>query len=95
MAAAKTALTVAALGVTGYSRILGRKLSRSDSVPAADATTPTSATPTGIASAQKQLTLLQWAVPALTAAIWLVASYASEQYRPEEVAQGAFQRIFS
>ena len=93
MAIAKTALTVAALAVTGYSRLLGSKVSEHDAVPAADGTTPTSTTPSDAASAQKQLNLLQWVIPGLTGALVAIGAYASEQYRPEEVGKGVVQRI--
>jgi hypothetical protein len=93
MAVAKTALTLVALGVTGYSRVLGRKVSQHKAVPAADATTPTASTPPDVASAQKQLKALQWVVPATTGALVAVGAYASEQYRPEEVAKGALRRF--
>ena len=45
MAMAKTALTAAALGVTAYSRVLGKKVSQHTDVPAQDATTPAADTP--------------------------------------------------
>lgn len=93
MAGVKTALTVAALGITGYSRMLGRKVSQHGAVPASDGTSPSSATPQDVAAAQRQLTVLQWAVPAVTGAIVLIGAYASEQYRPEEVGKGVLQRV--
>jgi hypothetical protein len=93
MAAVKTTLTVAALGVTAYSRMLGRKVSQQTSVPAESGTEPASTTPPEVAAAQRQLRLLQWAVPALTGAVVLVGAYASEQYRPEEVSRGIRQRL--
>lgn len=93
MAVTKTVLTVGALGVTAYSRMLGKKVSQHHAVPAADGTTPTVATPPDVAAAQKQLKLLQWAVPALTGALVLIGAYASEQYRPEEVTKGLLARV--
>lgn len=93
MATTKTALTVAALGVTAYSRVLGKKVSSAQDVPASDATTPTASTPPDVAKAQKQLTVLQWAVPALTGTLLAIGAYAAEQYRPEEVGKGLVQRL--
>jgi len=95
MAAVKTGLTVLALGVTAYSRALGAKVSAHDAVPAADATSPAPSTPPEVASAQKQLKALQWVVPAATGALVAIGAYASEQYRPEEVAKGALRRVLS
>jgi hypothetical protein len=93
MALVKTGLTVVALAVTGYSRVLGQRVSQHHAVPAADATTPTNATPPDVAAAQKQLKALQWVVPASTGVLVAIGAYASEQYRPEEVAKGALRRI--
>jgi hypothetical protein len=93
MAGIKTALTVAALAVTGYSRMLGQRVSGHDAVPASDGTSPSTATPPDVAAAQKQLKVLQWAVPAITGSIVLISAYASEQYRPEEVSKGVLQRV--
>ena len=94
MSVAKTALTAAALGVTAYSRMLGRKVSRDTDVPAASGTEPAPSTPADVASAQRQLAVLQWAVPALTGALVVISSFAGEQQRPTEVAGGLRQRLF-
>lgn len=93
MAVIKTALTVAALGVTAYSRVLGSKTSQHADAPAADGTTPTSGTPADVAKAQRQLGVLQWAVPALTGAIVVVSSFAGEQQRSTAVLAGLKDRI--
>lgn len=93
MAWVKTGLTLLALGVTGYSRMLGSKVSQHGAVPASDGTTPALTTPPDVAAAQKQLKALQWIVPATTGALVAVGAYASEQYRPEEVAKGALRRV--
>lgn len=93
MALTKTALTVAALGVTGYARVLGKKVSAHHDVPVADATTPTAGTPDDVASAQRQLAALQWAVPALTGALVVVSSFAGEQQRASEVVAGTKGRL--
>lgn len=94
MAAAKIGLTLAALATTAYAGILGRKLSARQPVPAAEGATPTSATPPDAAGIQRQLKVLQWASPAITASIVAIGAYASEQYRPEEVSRGVVQRVF-
>jgi hypothetical protein len=93
MALVKTGLTVAALAVTGYSRVLGGRISAHQAVPMSDATTPSAATPPEVASAQKQLAVLQWAVPALTGALVVVSSFAGEQQRPASVLQGLTKRV--
>lgn len=92
MALAKTGLTAAALGVTAYSRVLGRRVSQETSMPARSGTEPDAGTPPSVASAQKQLRLLQWAVPALTGALVVVSSLAGEQQRPSAVRAGVLRR---
>ena len=92
-ALAKTGLTVAALAVTGYSRLLGRRVAKQESVPALSATEPAASTPDDVAAAQKQLSALQWAVPALTGALIVVSSLAGEQQRPSEVKKGILGRF--
>lgn len=93
MAVAKTALTAAALGVTAYSRILGRKVSEQTRVPVESGTEPTTTTPPEVAAAQRQLALLQYAVPALTGALVVVSSFAGEQQRASEVKKGVLSRL--
>ncbi len=93
MAGAKTALTVAALGVTAYSRVLGRRVSAQTHVPAESGTSPASTTPPEVAKAQQQLRVLQWAVPALTGALVVVSSYAGEQQRASEESSGIRRRL--
>lgn len=92
MALAKTALTVAALGVTARSRQLGRTVSEQTAVPAASGTEPAASTPPDVAAAQRQLKVLQWVVPALTGALVVVSAYAGEQQRPSEVHRGLLRR---
>jgi hypothetical protein len=93
MAAAKTVLTVAALGATAYSRVLGKKVSGRTDVPAASGTEPAPATPDDVAAAQRQLQLLQWAVPALTGALVVISAFAGEQQRASEVQKGLAGRL--
>ena len=93
MALLKTGLTVAAHGVTAYSRALGKVVSDHERVPAASGTEPTAATPPKVAAAQKKLAAMQWAVPALTGALTVVSSYAGEQQRAAEQARGVRQRL--
>jgi hypothetical protein len=93
MALAKTALTAAALGVTAYSRVLGKKVSKQTDVPAASGTEPAPSTPDDVAAAQRQLAMLQWAVPALTGALVVVSAFAGEQERASEVKKGVAARF--
>jgi hypothetical protein len=93
MTGLKTALTAAALGATAYSRVLGKRVSQQTDVPVASGTEPASSTPSDVADAQRQLSMLQWAVPLLTGALVVVNAYAGEQQRPSEVHKGMLERI--
>jgi hypothetical protein len=93
MALAKTGLTAAALGVTAYSRVLGKKISANGAVPASSGTEPAATTPPEVAAAQRQLRLLQWVVPALTGALVVVSAFAGEQERASEVHKGLVKRV--
>ncbi|MGC1215265.1 MAG: hypothetical protein WA890_28890 [Micromonospora sp.] len=92
MSAIKTALTVGALAVTGYSRLLGMKLEKAGGPPVEGITEPNYQTPANIASTQRQMKLLQWAVPALTGALVVVTAYMGEQQKPGQVFRGMLGR---
>jgi hypothetical protein len=89
----KTALTVAALGTTAYARLLGKKLERAGDVPVEGGTTPNPATPDKVTSAQRQLTALQWVIPALTGAVLVLSARMGEQQRPTQVSKGLLGRL--
>jgi hypothetical protein len=93
MAAGKTALTVAALGATAYSRALGRQVSEQTRVPAESGTEPAPQTPKKVANAQRRLRAMQWVVPALTGALVVVSAYAGEQQRASEAKRGFLHRL--
>jgi hypothetical protein len=89
----KTALTVAALGTTAYARVLGRRLERAGDVPVEGGTTPNPATPDKVARAQRQLTALQWVIPALTGGLLVINARMGEQQRPTQVTKGLVRRL--
>jgi hypothetical protein len=89
----KAALTVAALGSTAYARVLGKKLEWAGDVPVEGGTTPNSATPEEVARAQRQLTALQWVIPALTGAMLVVNARMGEQQRPAQASKGLVRRL--
>ena len=89
----KAALTLAALGATAYARALGQKVINGADVPVEGATEPSGQTPPDVAQAQKQLRALQWAIPALTGTVLVLASRMGEQQRPAEAAKGMFRRL--
>ncbi|WP_148615559.1 hypothetical protein [Nocardioides rubriscoriae] len=84
MAVVKTGLTAAALGVTAYSRSLGKVVSAHGPVPVASGTEPTLETPDDVAAAQRKLDALQWVIPALTGALVAISAFAGEQQRPAD-----------
>ncbi|WP_329109590.1 hypothetical protein OG792_12505 [Micromonospora sp. NBC_01699] len=92
MSLVKAGLTVAALAVTGYSRMLGMRLQRAGGSPVDGITEPNHATPKDIAASQRQLRVLQWAIPALTGALIVVTALAGEQQKPGQVARGIMRR---
>ncbi|MEU9827805.1 hypothetical protein [Micromonospora chersina] len=92
MSTVKTALTVGALAVTGYSRLLGMKLQKAGGPPVEGATEPNYQTPANVASSQRQMKLLQWAIPALTGALVVVSAYMGEQQKPGQVFRGLLGR---
>lgn len=91
--AAKTALLGAALAVTAYARVLGKKVENAGSVPADGPTDPASDTPSDTAKAMKQEKLVQWAIPALTGGMLVLNALHGEQQRPNQVAVGTVQRV--
>ncbi|MBB5827671.1 hypothetical protein ACGFI4_05175 [Micromonospora carbonacea] len=93
MSAVKTALTVGALAVTGYSRLLGMRLQRAGGPSVEGITEPNPQTPADVASYQRQMRLLQWTIPALTGALVVVTAYMSEQQKPGQVFRGMIGRV--
>jgi hypothetical protein len=90
--AAKLALTGAALGATAWSRALGKKLEKFDGTPVQGGTDPAPETPEEAATAQRQLKVLQWVIPALTGGIVVLTSLHGEQQRPTEQSSGILQK---
>jgi hypothetical protein len=78
---AKLALTGAALAATAYSRVLGKKLNNAEGEPVAGGTDPAPTTDPTVASVQRQLKVTQWVIPALTGAVAVLGSLASEKQR--------------
>ena len=93
MSAAKTLVTAAALGVTAYSRALGKKVDSAGNPSARSGTKPTKLTRAEAAQAMAQLDQLQWVVPALTGALIVVSALAGEQQRPSAVKTGILSRF--
>jgi hypothetical protein len=89
----KAALTGAALAATAWSRALGAKLDGAGEVPVQGGTDPSVDTPEDVATAQRQLKVLQWVIPALTGAVLVVNARMGEQQRPTQVTGGLLGRL--
>jgi hypothetical protein len=68
-------------------------VSQHTDVPAESGTKPSTRTPDDVASAQRQLRVLQWVVPALTGALVVVSAQAGEEQRPTTVLEGLTARL--
>ncbi|GGX48446.1 hypothetical protein GCM10010353_72910 [Streptomyces chryseus] len=91
---AKLALTGAALAATAYTRVLGKKVELASSPDPRDAEMAAEH-PVNLDQAQRQLALLQWAVPALTAGVLVLNALHGEQQRPEQQRLGMVRRAAS
>ncbi|GGX96757.1 hypothetical protein [Streptomyces minutiscleroticus] len=91
---AKTVVTGAALAVTAWSRVLGKKVELASSGDPQDAE-KAAKHPINLDKAQRQLTCLQWAVPALTGVLVVLDALHGEQMRPGEQLHGMWQRARS
>ncbi len=86
--AIKSLLTVAAIGTTAYSGVLGATVAKAGKVPSAGGATPSVDTPPEVASAQQKLRALQWVTPALTGMVVALGAQQGEQQRPLQVLRG-------
>lgn len=87
----KTVLTGAALAVTGYSRVLGKKIELASSPEQARAERAEEV-PVGVEQAQRQLRVTQWTIPLLTGALEVLNALHGEQQRPREQLRGVAKR---
>ena len=85
---AKAVVTVAGAGVTLYSGILGKKVREQAHEGAAGATEPHAGASPELASAQKQLRALQWAIPVLAGTVVVLGAKHGEMQRPRNILQG-------
>ncbi|WDT58502.1 hypothetical protein [Streptomyces sp. G7(2002)] len=90
--AAKIAFTASALAATAYTRVLGKKVDLATSDNPEDRETADKV-PGDLAKAQRQLTLMQWVVPSLTAGIVVLTALQGEQQRPSQQSQDLLRRV--
>lgn len=92
-ALAKSILTAITLAATAYSRVLGQRLMEQGKTPVVDGTTPTSETPEDVARIQRQLKILQYAIPVHVAGLVTLSALMSEQQRTRQVFRGIAHRL--
>jgi len=85
----KSIVTLAAMGTSIASGALGAKIGAKAPVPSATATEPSAGTPQDVAAAQKGQKPLQWANPALTGVLIVLAAQQGEQQRTASTVRGA------
>lgn len=90
---AKNVLTAAAVAATLRSGALGKRVSDAGDVPLRDGTASTADTPSDVDGAVRQLAVLQWMVPALTAGLIVISAVQGEQQRPTNVIAGVVDRL--
>jgi len=93
--AVKSVLTVAAVALTAYSGSLGKKVYENQNDVVEGVTEPSAVTDPDLASAQKQLRLVQWAIPAVTGVLVVLGAQQGEQQRPSQQARGALKNPFN
>jgi hypothetical protein len=86
--ALKSLLTVAAMGTTAYSGVLGAKLAENSDQPVESGTVPAQSTRDDVARTQQQLRVLQWATPVLTGVLIVLGAQQGEQQKSGQVLAG-------
>ncbi|MDI5961359.1 hypothetical protein POF50_028845 [Streptomyces sp. SL13] len=89
--AAKVALTAAALAATVYTRALGKKVDLVSSDDPEDQETAAQM-PVDFTQARRQLSVMQWIVPGLTAGLVVLGALQGEQQRPSQQGAGVLLR---
>ncbi|WP_458111702.1 hypothetical protein M1D88_15715 [Arthrobacter sp. R1-13] len=84
----KTAVTLVGAAVTLYAGMLGGKVEKLAAEGAEGATEPDPAASDELKSAQKQLKLLQWAIPVFAGSVIIMGAKHGEMQRPKNVLAG-------
>ena len=74
-------------------RTVGREAREVQRSTVEGAIDPSSGTPAEAATAQKQLKVLQWALPALTGSLVVLTALHGEQQRPSQQLPGLLQKV--
>ncbi|HET9647200.1 MAG TPA: hypothetical protein VFP34_03100 [Microlunatus sp.] len=78
---AKSAITIAAAGAAAYAGYLGSQVKAEEDQATIGVTEPAPQASTRLASAQRQLKIIQWAIPALTGLAVILGAQQGEQQR--------------
>jgi hypothetical protein len=84
----KTGVTLAGAAVTLYAGILGKRVEKSADEGAQGATEPREGASEGLRSAQNQLKVIQFAIPAFAAWVIVLGAKHGEMQRPKNVLKG-------
>ncbi|MEH0108784.1 hypothetical protein V6N00_03520 [Tersicoccus sp. MR15.9] len=88
----KSAVTVAGMGLSLYSGVLGQKVAKLSDQGAVGATEPHPNASPELKSAQQQLKILQWAIPVVSGTVIVLGAQQGEQQRPTNVAKGLLKK---
>jgi hypothetical protein len=86
--AIKTVVTVAGAAVTLYAGVLGKKVEKLADQGARGATEPSPEASEELKTAQQQLKMLQWAIPAFAGLVIILGAKHGEMQRPKNVFAG-------
>lgn len=84
----KTVITLAGMAATLYSGMLGKKVDKLSQEGGEGATEPRPGASKELASAQKQLQMLQWSLPAISAVVIVLGAKEGELQRPQSLLSG-------
>lgn len=88
----KTAVTLAGIGLTFYSGMLGKKVAELSHEGGEGATEPKASASPELKAAQKQLKMLQWSLPAVSGLVIVLGAQQGEQQRPKNILEGLRKR---
>lgn len=88
----KSVVTVAGMGLSLYSGILGKKVGKFADQGGAGATEPRPGASDELAKAQKQLKTLQWLLPVVSGTVIVLGAQQGEMQRPSNVKKGLLKR---
>lgn len=84
----KSVVTLAGMGVTLYSGMLGTKVGKLADQGSEGATEPKASASEELKKAQKQLKTLQWVIPCISGAVIVLGAHQGEMQRPSNVTKG-------